>query len=457
MKNLLLLMTLLAFAGCSDATDDSDPIAPTKIQDSSSLKSAERALSSSAKADGPDIRIQGDRVFIYGEVAQELRSYSERYFQNTVTESGGATYVRSALGLCAFNATTDVCVLGLDARNQQDGYKLTFGGSLLNPGTAATKAYYITQALLLSQGSSSVLASGRNFVSSATIDCAVNLSGRASTAFCGFKNDSAVVVTPPPAEKRTIVSLRAENLESLGEDFVYEGWLIVNGQPLTAGRFDGSGDTTFDFEIEGDLTASTLYILTIEPKFNDDPAPSSTHIIGGALRNNRGVLSVDHRTALGNSFANASGRFILETPSSADTRDYDQGIWFVNPSAGVASLDLPTLPAGWVYEGWVAGPEGPISTGTFLSASGQDSDGAGPTAGPMGTPPFPGQDFINPAKVLIGQMAVISIEPSPDNSPAPFQLKPLVGNIVDAGAGQLQNMNTDISEFPTGVVSVSYE
>ena len=40
-------------------------------------------------------------------------------------------------------------------------------------------------------------------------------------------------------------------------------------------------------------------------------------------------------------------------------------------------LDLPTLPAGWVYEGWVVGPDGPVTTGRFTMASGADSDGDG--------------------------------------------------------------------------------
>ena len=72
----------------------------------------------------------------------------------------------------------------------------------------------------------------------------------------------------------------------------------------------------------------------------------------------------------------------------------------VDNSSGsaVPSMKLPALPAGWLYEGWVAGTEGstaPISTGTFTSGdlvegiaagtladvTGSDSDQAGPTAG----------------------------------------------------------------------------
>lgn len=72
---------------------------------------------------------------------------------------------------------------------------------------------------------------------------------------------------------------------------------------------------------------------------------------------------------------------------------------------------------GWVYEGWVAGPDGPVSTGRFKLPNETDSDGAGPMAGAVAAPPFPGQDFVNPA---------ISIEPDPDNRAVPFALEALV-------------------------------
>ena len=87
----------------------------------------------------------------------------------------------------------------------------------------------------------------------------------------------------------------------------------------------------------------------------------------------------------------------------------------------------------------------PISTGRFTSADMADLDGAGPEAGTEGAPPFPGQDYIMPATVLTGGTAVISVEPDPDDSPDPFALKPLVGDITDAGAGTAQNLANNAS------------
>jgi hypothetical protein len=88
-------------------------------------------------------------------------------------------------------------------------------------------------------------------------------------------------------------------------------------------------------------------------------------------------------------------------------------------------------------------------------ASGVDSDGAGGAlAGNDPAPPFPGQDFINPLRTLTGgYAAVISIEPEPDDSAAPFALKPLVDmNIEDLGIGVAQAMSNQASSFPTGMV-----
>ena len=120
----------------------------------------------------------------------------------------------------------------------------------------------------------------------------------------------------------------------------------------------------------------------------------------------------------------------MESPSTAALkRDYASGIWWLDPAAGPgASLVLPALPAGWIYEGWVVGPEGPVSTGRFTQVMGADSDAGGPTAGPRSTPPFPGQDFIMPPVSLIGYQAVVSIEPDPDDSPGPFTFEAAGGH-----------------------------
>jgi hypothetical protein len=253
------------------------------------------------------------------------------------------------------------------------------------------------------------------------------------------------------------VSAMLENLPDLGDDYIYEGWLIIDGSPVSAGRFESSGGQT-EFEFEGDFDATpTAYVLTIEPREGDDPAPASTHILAGTFSDQAADLAIGHSAALGTDFANASGSYILQTPSSSEPSDYDQGIWYIDPAAGAASLSLPELPDGWAYEGWVVGDDGPITTGRFLAADMADEDAAGSAAGPEDTPPVPGQDFIDPAMSLIDYAVVISVEPQPDNSPAPFALKPLVdGNADDVGAGTLQSLELMTGAEPTGQAQIDF-
>ncbi len=255
--------------------------------------------------------------------------------------------------------------------------------------------------------------------------------------------------------------LTLEGVEPLGEGFEYEGWLIVDGAPVSTGKFgvvaDGQLSTT-DFDVsQSDADSATTFVLTIEPVENDPPEPADTHLLAGDLADDAADLTVGHGAALGSDFATAAGTFILNTPSTADTDDdFDQGIWWLTITEGgpAVSLELPELPAGWVYEGWVAGADGPISTGRFSMADAADDDGAGATSGPDDFPPFPGQDFIDPAMVLTaGFAAVISVEPDPDDAAAPFAIKPLVdADIEDVGIGVDQSMGNSAATNPTGSV-----
>jgi len=261
-----------------------------------------------------------------------------------------------------------------------------------------------------------------------------------------------------------ILSVNFSGLEDLGANARYEGWLIVNGSPVSTGIFtvDGSGvpsQTSFMISAADEAAAST-FILTIEPFPDADPAPASTRILAGDFNNGIAATTVGHPAALGDDFTSATGSFIMAVPSdTGNLGSYVNGIWYLTPPTPDAGLDLPTLPAGWIYEGWVVdtGLGMPISTGTFATVSGADSDGAGATAGPGGTPPFPGQDFINPLRDLTSaHLAVISVEPVPDNSPMPFTLKPLAGPITDpGGAGISQTIgNNAAASNPSGSVNL---
>jgi hypothetical protein len=256
------------------------------------------------------------------------------------------------------------------------------------------------------------------------------------------------------------LTLTLDGLEPLGAGFLYEGWLIVDDTPISTGTFQVvTGTSTYDFSVDAsDAAAASAFVLTIEPDPDPAAAPAATHVLAGDLSGGMATLSVGHMAALGNDFTSAAGQYLLETPTTMSiTDDYDQGVWFLVPSGPSPSLMLPVLPAGWQYEGWVVEPggAGPISTGRFTSVSGADSDGAGPTAGTDAAPPFPGQDFIDPARVLIGHQVVISIEPEPDDGPAPFAFKPLVDmEVTNVAPPTLQPLTNQAGMLPSGTVMV---
>lgn len=258
-------------------------------------------------------------------------------------------------------------------------------------------------------------------------------------------------------------TLNISGLEDLGSEAAYEGWIMVDGAPQTTGVFsvDANGNlsaTSFDVDAE-DLANATAFILTVEPSPDNDPAPSDVHILAGDFSGNSASLDVSHGAALGNDFSSSNGKYILATPTDMDDTNEASGIWFLDNSSGSpeAGLSLPTLPAGWAYEGWAVIDGTPVSTGTFTSATGVDDSAVYSGAG---GPPFPGEDFLNNAPTgltfptdLTGGTAVISIEPVPDNSTAPFVLKPLVGMIPSgADVHTVIDMGQNLA-FPTGSVS----
>lgn len=265
---------------------------------------------------------------------------------------------------------------------------------------------------------------------------------------CGSDDDPVITGAADDAT----LNLTFSALDDLGADYVYEGWLLVNGSPVSTGRFT-SNTSDVQTASKENADAATKYILTIEPATGDDPAPADTHVLAGDIVNSAATLTISDGAALGTDFVNSGGNFIIATPSDPNA-SHTQGIWWLN--SGQPGLTLPALPDGWVYEGWVAGTDGPVSTGTFSDPAAADSDAGGATAGPEPTPAFPGQDFINPPVVITGLAAVISVEPSPDNSPAPFGIKPLIDAVIeDVGAGGSQDMENVIgANQPSGTLTI---
>jgi hypothetical protein len=260
------------------------------------------------------------------------------------------------------------------------------------------------------------------------------------------------------------LSLEFTDLPELGPDFVYEGWLITDDGPVSTGRFTVDSDgmpSESSFSVDAvDAGAAGAFVLTLEPTTGDDPAPSDTHIVAGDLAEGSAELSIAHAAALGDDFTGAVGEYILAAPTGGEETPFQYGIWWLIPGEPPSSgLALPDLPAGWAYEGWVASADGPVSTGRFTDVAATDSDGAGPDAGPEtgAAPPFPGQDFVDPSRDLTdGYTAVISVEPDPDDSTAPFFIKPLVHPIASVEPPTTQVMgNNAAATSPTGTATLT--
>lgn len=263
------------------------------------------------------------------------------------------------------------------------------------------------------------------------------------------------------------LNLSLDGLENLGNDFVYEGWIIVDGNPVSTGVFtvNDNGDlseTSFSISKET-LDSATRFVLSIEPAIDSDPAPADTKLLVGDFTGN----SANVNSAIVGDFSNAAGAFFLRSPTdevdpgNPNNMNDQYGVWFGTPGAPpTPNFVLPTLSAGWAYEGWVVGESGPITTGVFTDFDGRDDFNLFSGDEFKLGPPIPGEDFFLNAPAgetfpldVRGRTVVISVEPVPDNSPAPFAMKPLVGTAGQETAPATHNFGQNLGSLPTGTVT----
>ncbi|WP_405566711.1 anti-sigma factor [Polaribacter sp. Asnod6-C07] len=251
-------------------------------------------------------------------------------------------------------------------------------------------------------------------------------------------------------------------LEELGSDFVYEGWLIVDGNPVSTGTFTSVIFPQTYTVNNSDLNSASTFVLSIEPAIDSDPAPAATKLLAGDFSGNSANVT---STGIVADFSTSWGKYILATPTDDDDSNEASGVWFLDNSSGSAEvgLGLPTLTDGWKYEGWVVLNGTPVSTGTFTDpATADDNASTSPYKGLTSDgPAFPGEDYVMGSAAgvdfptdLKDATIVISVEPYPDNSAAPFTLKPLAHVIpVDAMNHSVLTMGTGPLVELTGTVS----
>ena len=271
------------------------------------------------------------------------------------------------------------------------------------------------------------------------------------------------------------LTLDISGLQDLGADFIYENWIIVDGDPVSAGTFSvsASGELSQTSHVvdANILDSATAFVLTIEPNPDPDPAPSNVHILARDFMSNVSLttVSINHGVALGTDLTEALGDYLLGTPTDEIDTNEKSGIWWLVPEDNeerdvldaLPTLTLPTLPTGWKYEGWVVIGTKPVSTGKFITVIGADDSNTFSGLGGL-SPEFPGEDFLMDAPSgltfptdLSGQKVIISVEPDPDNSPNPFLLKPLIATVpVDADEHTLYGMtNNATATNPSGSVT----
>ena len=275
-------------------------------------------------------------------------------------------------------------------------------------------------------------------------------------------SDDDETTTPTTSD----LELNITGLEDLGADYKYEGWIIVDGSPVSTGVFsvDGNGalsQTSFTVDA-AQLASATKFVLSIEPTVDPDPAPAATKILAGDFSGNTAAVNSNNIVA---DLSTAAGKFILATPTDGMMNNETSGVWFLDTSSGspMTGLTLPTLSDGWKYEGWAVINGTAVSTGTFTDPSMADDNAATSTfKGSMGNGPgYPGEDFIQNAPSpltfpvdLSESTIVITVEPSPDNDPAPFTLKPLAKMlpamaqdhfVYDMGAGPTVSISGSVT------------
>lgn len=208
-------------------------------------------------------------------------------------------------------------------------------------------------------------------------------------------------------------------------------------------------------------------VITIE---SDEAAPSDEEapgpiIMGGKFHGDEftatAEISMLYADAFESDFSEVAGSYVFTAPTS-DPADSNSGIWFYLPGTSPApSLqNLPVLPEGWRYEGWVIRHTGGssveyYSTGQFVKADSADFDGAGPGKGPGSGLNFPGQDFISgalprPNLRTAEYSFAVTVEPEQDNSPEPFFLRILTSTSVP---GTMQNIA--LRARPSASVSIN--
>src|SRR5690625_4946999 len=96
--------------------------------------------------------------------------------------------------------------------------------------------------------------------------------------------------------------LEVEGLENLGDDYVYEGWIEVDGEMVSVGTFTiddqgGMSKTMCKMDIEV-LEKATSFLVSIEPESGWGDVPAETRSLAGNGSDSEDRLSLGHGSAV---------------------------------------------------------------------------------------------------------------------------------------------------------------
>ena len=278
---------------------------------------------------------------------------------------------------------------------------------------------------------------------------------------------------------RIAFTVGLNGLPVLPPDAVYEGFAVIDGTAVSTGKFvidpttspstlvsvplgvvlGTTQEATFGPAITqiGEafpfIQDATAWFVSVEPAVDPVALPSGNTVMGGVFVGDTANLSNTTITDLTPppgpqffglpDFVGATGVVTAITPTDGPGND-GGGLWAVTDAGGTsAGLALPFLQGTWRYALWASDGTSERLLGTFSSPLFADDDfSSAPTRGAASTGfAAPGQDFVTAATVpaLVpsamnnGDWTVeVRVEPSPDNSVAPFGLRVLSAAIPAA-------------------------
>jgi len=282
---------------------------------------------------------------------------------------------------------------------------------------------------------------------------------------------------------------------------VYEAWVSVETSLdhddeayRSLGRFNIASNGSlidtlgnpFSLKISriGNINLTEDALITIEPPGDNDTLPGNIKFLGGAKSPQGNTLvfnlTMGYSEILGNialQFSTASAEYLLASPSTGDSNQFNRGIWFSKTTSGptVPGLTLPTIPdtLDWTYQAWVIDSTNTswlYNIGRFNASLEVDDYQQCQFNPPAQTWPVPGNDWIQPncpggglpdiTNLNSGiYRLLITLEPRFEQGSAllkPFYIQLFYGNLLPGTYGTVLSLpNVSAGTMPSAVIRLS--